>query len=323
MSFENDTTTFTGTSTWARRDLLRIGGVTVAAGALLAACGSESAEGPLARVGNAPTTTGLPDVHVTDEVLLRTAASVELSVVALYDRLTELKLFTGDAATAVTRFRRDHEFNAKAVNALVTAAGGEAWTCSNPRFDDVVAGPLLQRIEGTGEAADGTPIEPSDDPNRDALLVVNAMESLLASTHQSFVPLVQERALRPELIGIGEQEARHAAVIALLINPDEPVPGSAAPAAGGDSTTTTSEPAETPAGVPNAPGQAPDAGPTTTVAGETTPFTAVHAIPGAFGSLGVVQVVVGAPNDAGTRFTANIETASLNSYIYDHMACPA
>ncbi len=317
MSSVNDST-----PTWGRREVLRIGGVTLAAGAVLAACGSDPAEGPLARIGNAPTTTGLPTATVTDAVLLRTAASVELSVVKLYERFDELGLLSGDAASAVGRFRRDHEANAAAFNGLLAGVGGEPWTCSNPRFDDVVSGPLLQRIEGTGEATDGSPIQPSDDPTRDALNVVNALESLLASTHQSFVPHVNDRSLRPQLASISEQEARHAAVIAMIINPDEPIATSAAPGET-QATTTTTEPAETPAGVPEAPGQAPDDAPTTTVAGDTTPILVVHAIPGAFGSLGVVQVVVGAPNESGTRFTANLETASLNSYIYEGMQCPA
>ena len=35
------------------------------------------------------------------------------------------------------------------------------------------------------------------------------------------------------------------------------------------------------------------------------------------------NTVIGAPNAAGTRYTANLETPSLNSYVYEAMSCPA
>src|SRR6478735_6212096 len=122
---------------FGRRDVLRIGGVTIAAGAVLAACGPDKPGTPLARVGDAPSTTKLPDVAVSDVTLLRTAASLELSVVEIYKKLEGMKLFSGDAAEAVATFRTNHTANANALNDLVSANKGEEWTCTNPRFDDV------------------------------------------------------------------------------------------------------------------------------------------------------------------------------------------
>ena len=59
-----------------RRQLFRIGGITVGAAALLAACAENEYTGQLGRVGNGPETPALQDAVVDDSVLLRAAASI-------------------------------------------------------------------------------------------------------------------------------------------------------------------------------------------------------------------------------------------------------
>ena len=53
----------------------------------------------------------------------------------------------------------------------------------------------------------------------------------------------------------------------------------------------------------------------------TVPIPKVYAIPSQFGQLGQVQLVVGKPNENGTRLTTNFETPSLNTYVYSYMTC--
>ena len=64
---------------FGRRDVLRIGGFTVATAAVISACG-EHVRGEVGRVGAVPTTAKLPDAVVTNVALLRTASSLEHSI---------------------------------------------------------------------------------------------------------------------------------------------------------------------------------------------------------------------------------------------------
>ncbi len=47
------------------------------------------------------------------------------------------------------------------------------------------------------------------------------------------------------------------------------------------------------------------------------------AVPSRFGQLTPVTLVVGARDDAGQRFSINIETPAENAYVYDGQTCPA
>ena len=107
----------------SRRSLITQGGALAAAGVVLAACGSESTG--LSRVGLSPSTTALPEAHVSDVVLLRTAQSVEnLAVAALSDPA----MSKGNAATksAIAVFLNGHRANAAAIAPLIAARGGTA-----------------------------------------------------------------------------------------------------------------------------------------------------------------------------------------------------
>ena len=84
------------------------------------------------------------------------------------------------------RLRSDHESAAKTFEDLTTDAGGVAWTCGNPRYDEVVLPPIMDRITGKPATETTEAIEPSDDPQRDVLNVVHALESVAASTYQGF-----------------------------------------------------------------------------------------------------------------------------------------
>lgn len=270
----------------SRRRLLVTGGATLSLGALLAACGkSNPNQGAIARVGTVPSTTALPDAVVDDVTLLRTATSLEYNALSVYDTVADAGLLSGDAAELAKRFAEDHQRHADVFAELTTEFGGEAFRCPNPRLQRVYVEPAIALI--AGDAAAG--IEPSPDPVADVLALAYALESLAGSTYQSLVPLLAERELRKAAMQVGEQEARHATVLGMVINPDRLINTS-----------------DLPGGEPLA-------------EGESTTF----AVPGAFGSLAAIPVTLGAPSETGSRTTVNLETPSLNSFVYDYLgACP-
>jgi hypothetical protein len=267
-----------------RRRFLQVGGLGMASAAVLAACAGSDGGG-LARIGVAPTTTALPDPQVNDVVLLRTASSMERSIASVYDMIigdsTYLDSSLDDLAT---RFRDDHQAHAELFEELTTDAGGEAWTCTNPRIDDFVIGPVFELIDGAPGTEDSLEIPPSDDAKRDVVAFIHALEAMAGATYQSFVTMLSTGALRKESIMAATHEVRHAALLALEITGR---PGGYQPPA--------------------------DEG------GDPPEFPAVYAIPSAYGSLAAQQIVIGAANETGTRTTFAVDTPSLNTFVYEYV----
>lgn len=272
----------------SRRDVIRSGGLTISLGAVVAACGGESGATESGRVGNAPIVTELPQVVVDDSVLLRTATSVEYTLLDIYAELTELGYFEADVEPLIERLVSDHTARSAQLAELTTEAGGEPFECANPFLVERMVEPAMTNIVGDEDGS----IEPSDDPARDALAVAEMWESITAATYQNMVATLSEPALRSELILIGCEAARHAAVLAMRITgtPD----GYLSPALAGEEVT------------PNEAGLVP-----------------VYAVPSAFGSLAPLTLTVGAPSAAGTRFSVLIQTPAENSYVYEGQSCDA
>ncbi len=263
----------------SRRELLRLSGLSLASGLVLAACGKQSGiveDGAIARLGEAPSTTALAEAEVTDQVLLRTAASLEYNAIDTYTAALGLGVFTGDLAVATDvakRFRDDHQAHADAVNGLVRALGGKEHLCANVRINDSYINPALALI--------------TDDKNpnigMDVVALAHALENLAAQTYQGVVELISDPKLRADAIRIGQQESRHAALLAQVLNP-----GIATMGPTFDAIT----------GKPN-----------------------IAAIPMAFGSQANIQLTVGTPKPDGSRTTLLLETPSLNSLVYDTVSC--
>jgi rubrerythrin len=262
-----------------RRRFLQLGGFSVATAAVLSACaGTES---DIGRIGDAPPLATLPDAEVNDIVLLRTASSIERSAIAVYDLVLGNSALLDPALTDVAkRFRDDHLGHADIFDALTTEAGGEAWTCGNPRIDELLIAPVVAQIVGDASAD----ILPSDDVRRDVLNFAHGLETLAGETYQALVQAVSTPELRKAAMQVGSQEVRHAALFALAITgrPDGFIP-----------------PAEAPADPP--------------------PIPVVYAIPAAFGQLAGTQIVVGAPDELGQRRAFNLDTPSLNTFVYEYM----
>ena len=83
----------------ARRRFLRIGGFSVLGAAVLAACGGPGDQGSVPVAGTGATTTSAPPRVVNDAVILRTASSLEFSVIEVYDLALDSGLIP-DAAMA-------------------------------------------------------------------------------------------------------------------------------------------------------------------------------------------------------------------------------
>ena len=149
------------------------------------------------------------------------------------------------------------------------------------------ANPWLARrvIDPTFEALEG-----SDDLLRDVLNIAYGLESLAAASYQSLVGSLTTPDLRMKVMQIGADENRHAATLALSITgtPD----GYVNPVLLG-------EPA----------------------AAEEPEFPVVYAIPSTFGTVSAIELVVGAPNEEGQRFTILLQTPAANTFVYADQSC--
>ena len=54
---------------------------------------------------------------------------------------------------------------------------------------------------------------------------------------------------------------------------------------------------------------------------EEPEFPVVYAIPSTFGTVSAIELVVGAPNEEGQRFTINLQTPAANTFVYTDLSC--
>jgi rubrerythrin len=194
-----------------RRSLFRVGGVTIAGAALLAACGSDS--GATATTVAPPTTPSTPSTMVPttmapatttpmgavdDVTWLRTASSIEHLAVAAYQTAIDSGLVTTMAvADAAMRFQDHHMEHADFFEAATKKMGGKAFTDPNPA--------VLAQLQPAIKAL-------KDEKGVIALALM--LERAAAATYQSGVGNVADLTLNKALMSVGGVEARHAAVLA-------------------------------------------------------------------------------------------------------------
>ena len=298
----------------SRRGVLRVGGLTVGLAALVAACGNGTTDKNPARVGQSPVPPTLPEGVVNDGVLFRTATSIHYSIIDGHEIAKQLGKLSASQTAIVDAFTKAHQASIKDLQHWTSTAGGKLWTCANPRFDRVILTPIKDRITGRPkQGSEETNVPPSSDPNRDAMALVHALEDLAAAMHQSLVPQFSQPKYRAASLPHGVAAARRAAALALVINPDNVVSPTSLQNANLNVTTTSAAATTTTQNIAGAGG-----GPApTTTAAPTGEIQQYYAIPGQFGTLSAVQLAVGAFS-SGTQFTINIETPSLNSFIYDY-----
>jgi hypothetical protein len=190
-----------------RRQALKIGGLSVSLAALVAACG-EDREGDTApgRVGYAPPITDPPDYAVDDAVLLRTASSLEHTILYIYEQVAaEVDGLDPEVQALLDRVGEDHEDIIRTLADLTEEVGGEPWPCPNPWMMDRFVNPALEDIKE------------SDDPVRDAFHLAVALENLAASTHQVFAVGLEDAAARKAALEIAILESRQAAAMVIAV----------------------------------------------------------------------------------------------------------
>jgi hypothetical protein len=187
----------------SRRSLLINGGTAAAAGIVLAACGSP--DPGLGRIGEAPVATALPEAHVSDDVLLRTAQSVEeLAVEALTDPTVTGKA-SAEGKAAMALFVSGHKANIAALTSVVDSRGGKSVTEPNTKM---MTNYVTKAIDA---------IKDSDDAAGDILVFVHALEGIVAATYQAFVAWTNEPALRSAMMSLAVGPSRFSAATAQLI----------------------------------------------------------------------------------------------------------
>ncbi len=263
---------------FSRRRVLTVGGFSVALTAVIAACASDPPKAQVPQAGTAPSTTGVPDQNITDEVLLRTASSLEHTLIAAYHQVQETNALTGEAASNMQLFIDHHTVHASYFENLTADIGGTPFTGTNAAMEANIVTPSLKSISDAGN-------QPAD-----FIWFMYGLENVAAGTFQLFVPDLSVPRLRGQLMAVGGVEARHAAIATKQIPTATVVPLTPDEAAAAATTTTTIK------------------GGTTTT---TPPNQAVQVaqVPGAFGSLTAVNVAV-----AGKEQTFDL--LGPNSYEY-------
>jgi hypothetical protein len=198
----DQTTTRSG---YRRRDALKLGGLTVSAAAFLAACGSgRTGDASPGRVGFAPPIEELENYPIDDAVLLRTASSLELTAIAVYEAVLATGLLDADLTVLVERLIEDHQMVADQMGELTEAVGGVPWECTNPWYMSRTVEPLLEAVLA------------SDNPVRDIINTAVVLENIAAGTHQSLSVQLEDPEAVAATIAAATLESRHSAYIVAI-----------------------------------------------------------------------------------------------------------
>ena len=204
----NHETTSAGVS--SRRGFM-LGGAALAAGAILAACGKDSAE-QIPKSGALPvppetTTTTAPGSPATDRVLLQTAQSIELLAVEVYDAALDADLLSGSALQLATLFQAQHREHAESLADAIRAEGGRPVTEPNAYL----------KKNGTDEAVEAI----SDEET--TLLLLRDIENIAAQTYTEAAGIFTTGELRQYGMSIGAVDAQHLTALNIVLGYN-PVP---------------------------------------------------------------------------------------------------
>ena len=195
-----------------RRRFMKLSGVAALAGTVLAACGSDDdkkTEGG-ATATTETTAAAAGGGNKTDQTIARTAASLEIFAVAVYDKAimnaAALKI-SDPVAKAAVLFKSQHDEHAKAFNAAATQLGGTPFAEPNPAaakaFEAQIAALKTEQ---------------------DVLKFAFALEQIAAQTYQGVGMKLSTPMLRQTAMTVGGVEARHMAILAHFITPPMTVP---------------------------------------------------------------------------------------------------
>jgi hypothetical protein len=190
---------------YGRRDALKLGGLSISAAAFLAACGAgRSGSDTPGRVGFAPPIEELVDYPITDAVLLRTASSLELTAIAVYEAVLDTGLLDAELTTLVERLIEDHQMIADEMGQLTESVGGVAWDCTNPWYMERTVTLLLAAVID------------SDNPVRDLVNTAVTIENIAAATHQTLAIQLTDADASLATLAAAKLESRHSAYIVAI-----------------------------------------------------------------------------------------------------------
>jgi len=191
-----------------RRQVLRLGGLAIAGGAVLAACSSSDGDGddgaarPTGRSSSttAPDATDRPGPEL-DLVLANTAISLEALAVGAYGTALASGLVERPPVRdALTMFQAHHAAHRDALVAVVEAAGEEPFTTPNPVVRAAFVDPRL--ASAAAEA--------------DLVRLAYDIEQAAAQTYVHATGSLSTVELRATSASIAAVEARHAAILDAL-----------------------------------------------------------------------------------------------------------
>jgi hypothetical protein len=182
------------------RRMFMVGGVVVAGGALLAACKKSSNQTPL--TGELPTppsttTTTAPGSAANDEVLLRTAQSIEVLAVQTYQKALDANILEDQSFIEMAKlFQGQHQEHADALTTPIRAMGGQPVTEPN---EYLLTNQIDKEVSDLAEA-------------KDVLTLFRDVENIAAQTYTEAGGVLTTGDLRQSAMSIGAVEARHITV---------------------------------------------------------------------------------------------------------------
>lgn len=186
-----------------RRRLLTLGGSTILGAAVLAACTKTGQpKEQLAQTGTTPTTgkegkSENPSSFTTDLTLLRTAQSIEVLAIDVYQKALDSGLLTTTAvADAARLFQSQHRDHAQLLSRTTRDLGGEPYDQANPA--------LLKELEPTIGALDSQAA---------VVTLAQTLENVAAETYVYAAGVLTTEELRAAIMSIGAVESRHVTVL--------------------------------------------------------------------------------------------------------------
>ncbi|HEY1282665.1 MAG TPA: ferritin-like domain-containing protein [Acidimicrobiales bacterium] len=193
-----------------RRSLFKVGGVVLLGGAVMAACGgdnsgnssSSTATTAGAAAAAATTAPAAATPAMGDVTILRTASSIEeLAIAAYQTAITSGLVKTQAIADAAQLFQAQHREHSAQFQAATKAAGGEPFVQPNP----VVLAAIKPMVDALAD-------------ERGVVALAFELETAAAQSYQAYVGTFADAKLNKAIMAVGGVEARHAAVLAQVLN---------------------------------------------------------------------------------------------------------
>lgn len=189
-----------------RRTFFRVGGVTLAMSAVVAACG-KSKVAQIAQTGTTTTTakgatTTSPYSRQTDKAYLRTAQSIEVLAIETYQSALDSGLVTtASVVDAVKLFQSQHREHNDLLARTVQGVGGEPYAQANAYLKSAVIDAAVAGL--------------SDE--KSVIVLAQQLETVAANTYTMTGGVLTTPELRQTALSIGGTEARHMAALNELL----------------------------------------------------------------------------------------------------------